>query len=277
MNCSRAKKIWFGSKLGVIFNSNHRNFIDWLLYCFTTLKDEDLSYMAAITYGIWFARNQQVFENQDIEDITTIDKAYSSIIDFRNATQADSSNNQNSYHYSTIPNHRSQRNRIHQTSHKWKKPKHGEIKGNCDANLSVEGVWGVGAIFRDYEGQILASATWLLPGISDPKTAEACALYLLTNLAADCCFTSVVLESDCINIIKEVNESQSHRRTYANNLLRSVNRLRSRFKSCSFVHTSRRANRVAHSLAGLAHSEPNCIWIEDSHASIVPLVLMDLI
>jgi hypothetical protein len=96
--------------------------------------------MAAITYGIWFARNQQVFENQDIEDITTIDKAYSSIIDFRNATQADSSNNQNSYHYSTIPNHRSQRNRIHQTSHKWKKPKQGEIKGNCDANLIVEGV-----------------------------------------------------------------------------------------------------------------------------------------
>jgi hypothetical protein len=65
-------------------------------------------------------------------------------------------------------------------------------------------------------------------------------------------------------------------RTYANNLLRNINFLRSRFRFCSFVHINRRANGVAHSLAGLAHSEPSCTWLEETHASIVPLVLLDL-
>ncbi|MCI34069.1 hypothetical protein A2U01_0055287 [Trifolium medium] len=44
---------------------------------------------------------------------------------------------------------------------------------------------GSGSHFRDDEGQILASATWLIVGFNDPLTAEAYALYLTTLLAID--------------------------------------------------------------------------------------------
>jgi hypothetical protein len=276
MECDRARKIWFGSNLGIVFTPNHTSFIEWLLHCFTTLNDKELWYIASVIHGIWLARNLLIFENQDLDDTMILDKAYTSIMDYQKANHDDPSNTRCNTHYSD--NLRSnQPTRVQRATHKWKKPIQGEIKGNCDANLNVEGIWGIRAIFRDREGRTLASFTWQLPDFKDPKTAEACALYLMIKLAAECCFTSVEFESDCEGIIKGVNEFQPHLRTYSNNLLKSVNQLRARFRFCSFTHISRRANNVAHNLAMLAHSVPNYVWIEETHDSIVTLVHLDLI
>jgi hypothetical protein len=276
MECNRARKIWFGSNLGITFSTNHRNFVDWLLYCFTTLKDEDLCYLASVTYEIWYARNLHVFEDRDIEDAKILEQAYTTIMDYQKATQNEASHMQRDNRYRVNPKPTNNHTRAQHASHKWKKPIHGEIKGNCDANLSIEGRWGIGAMFRDREGHTLASATWQLPGFNDPNTAEACALYLMTKLAVDCCFTSVEFESDCASIIKGVNEFQANHRTYSNNLLLSVNRMRARFRFCSFRHISRRANKVAHNIALLAHTVPNYVWLEETHESIVNLVHLDL-
>jgi hypothetical protein len=277
MDCDRARKTWFGSNLGIIFTTNHTSFIDWLLYCFSNLKDKDLCYLASVTYGIWFARNLLIFENYDMDDMTILEKASTAIMNYQKATHEDQSNMHYNTHRSTNPKSTNQHPRTQRDNQKWKKPHQGEIKGNCDANLHVDGVWGMGAIFRDRNGRTLASATWLIPGFNDPKTAEACALYLMTRLAAECCFTSVEFESDCESVIKGVNEFQATQRSYTNNLLFSVNLLRDRFRFCSFTHISRRANNVAHNLAILAHSIPNYIWMEETHESIVTLVHLDLI
>jgi hypothetical protein len=59
MKCQHASKIWFGSKLGINFNNSHINISNWIIYALNHLNSEDLIYMAAITYGIWYARNQK--------------------------------------------------------------------------------------------------------------------------------------------------------------------------------------------------------------------------
>jgi hypothetical protein len=51
MKCDRAHIVWFGSSLGIKFDNSHTNFIDWLYYCLTTRKEEDLCYLAAIIMG----------------------------------------------------------------------------------------------------------------------------------------------------------------------------------------------------------------------------------
>jgi hypothetical protein len=51
---------------------------------------------------------------------------------------------------------------------------------------------------------------------------------------------------------------------------------RALFLHSSFSHIDRKANRVTHELAALAHIVQNCIWMEDTHPSIVPFVLSDL-
>jgi hypothetical protein len=85
MDCNRANRIWFGSYLGIKFNPNHMSFIDWLFYCLATLKEQELCYIAAITYGIWFARNKMVFENLELEDRVIINMATTTIQDYQKA------------------------------------------------------------------------------------------------------------------------------------------------------------------------------------------------
>jgi hypothetical protein len=42
--------------------------------------------MAAVIYGIWYARNQKIFEYKDIEDNITLEKASTSIQEYQKAT-----------------------------------------------------------------------------------------------------------------------------------------------------------------------------------------------
>jgi hypothetical protein len=57
MKCQHAAKIWFGSKLGILFDHIHINISEWIIYALNNLNEEDLIYMVAIVYGIWYARN----------------------------------------------------------------------------------------------------------------------------------------------------------------------------------------------------------------------------
>jgi hypothetical protein len=157
MKCEHAAKIWFGSKLSINFNNTPASFIDWISYAITTLKEEELIYIAAITYGIWYARNQQVFEHREIPDIEVINKAATNIQDFvlatKNANLNYPNNNQHSANFRQHGSHRNQ-------SKRWSRPEEGKIKINGDANLTIAGKWGLGVTCRDMDGLIAAAAAW---------------------------------------------------------------------------------------------------------------------
>jgi hypothetical protein len=272
MGCDRAAHIWFGSNLGIIFTPNHSNFLDWLFYCITTLKEEDLVAISAIIYGIWWARNKMVFDNYDMEDKAILEQAYSSIHDYQRMNQSELNKLGNTTQSSSNRNNHNYRHNLHTT---WRKPRAGKIKANSDANLSIDGWWGLGAILRDELGEILASATWRILGFNDPATAEACALYFTTILAIECCFLNVDFEVDCSTVSDAVNTSSPNPRSYFGNYIRGIQRNKVLFQSCTFSQISRKANSVAHGLAHLAHTVPNCIWMEDTHPLIVPLVFSD--
>jgi hypothetical protein len=115
-----------------------------------------------------------------------------------------------------------------------------------------------------------------LYGFHDPSTAEACALYLTTLMAIDCCFLNVDFEVDCSMVSDGVNAVFSNPRSYFGNYIRVIQTTRVSFHHCTFSQISRKANSVAHGLALLAHTEPNCIWMEDTHPHIVHVVFKDL-
>jgi hypothetical protein len=224
-----------------------------------------------------------VFENHDLEDSFIINMATTTIQDYQKAmtnTQNKDYNNRDHDNTRNNNNHdTSRRNTTRSNQHlnqKWKKPRTGVIKENCDANLSIDGRWSLGAICRDENGQVVASATWERSGFNDPATSEAFVLYLTTRLAADCCFTSVEFECDCLNAVNSVNSPDSNPRSYFGNIIRGVQLNLARFRQASFKHIDRKANRATHKLAELAHTSPNCTWLEETHPLLVPIVLMDL-
>jgi hypothetical protein len=268
MHCPRANKIWFGSRLGIHFNRSHASFIDWLIHAISSLCPEDIIYLAAITYSIWFARNQHIFELKDTPDLTVIEKASKSIIDFQLATGLDQSSSSDQIGINNNQNTNYQRNT---RSTQWTKPMPGTIKINCDANLSKYGRWGLGATCRDSDGVLVAAATWESPGPDDPTLAEACAVYQAVQLARDCCFQDVIFESDISSIISLINATKALPKSYVGNLVWGINCKSVSFRSCMFRHISRKANGAAHLLASLAHLEPNKVWIEDTPLSCICL------
>ncbi|MCI48549.1 hypothetical protein A2U01_0069792, partial [Trifolium medium] len=38
---------------------------------------------------------------------------------------------------------------------------------NCDTNLSVADTWGLGAVIRDEDGEVMVAATWKMHGFDD--------------------------------------------------------------------------------------------------------------
>ncbi|GAU28964.1 hypothetical protein TSUD_153800 [Trifolium subterraneum] len=212
MECHRAAKIWFGSRMGIRFDNNHRNFTECLTHNIINLDNEDLYYIASITYGIWYARNCQVFDNKDIDDRVIIEKALNSVLDYQMSIKTE----QTIQHSISNQNHQQANQSL---SNCWTKPNPGMIKCNCDANLTIEGRWGLGAIFRDEDGEVLAAATWEQPGFNDPESAEACAIYQAIRLAIDCSFHHVIFESDCVNIIRKINDPQHQSRSYLGNFV----------------------------------------------------------
>jgi hypothetical protein len=274
MHCERASKIWFGSKLNLKFDNSHNSFSDWIIYTINSLKEEDLNYIAAITYGIWFARNQHAFNQQDIDDMEVITKATTSIQDYILAT---TSNNQHQNNNRARTTNSQQHSSATNRNTKWRKPEAGVIKINSDANLARTGVWGIGVTCRDAEGILVAAATWVMPGPDDVSLAEAFAIYNAIHLAKYCCFLNVRFESDNTRVIASINSEGSNPRNYVGNVIRGIRCNMNEFRECSFHHINREANQTTHKLASLAHEEPNRVWIEEYPAQLAPILVKGLL
>ncbi|GAU19906.1 hypothetical protein TSUD_95110 [Trifolium subterraneum] len=260
MNCPHATRIWFGSKLGVRFDQRQGNFSDWIVHAINTLNEEDISYVAAITYSIWFARNLKVFEDKNCEDSWVINKAWVSLKEYQMANTIEQTQNQ--YQQAELPNPNHNQHTHTTNNRRWTRPSNGIIKINCDANLAREGRWGLGTVCRDSKGIHVAAATWEIHGCSDPTMAEACALYKAMKFAQERGFREVEIESDCSRVIDMVVKSQITPRSYLGNFILGIKCNISFFRKCGFRHIRREANRAAHVLASLAHIEPNKVWLE---------------
>jgi hypothetical protein len=266
--------IWFGSKLGVRFSNIQTSFADWLIYMVNSLKEEDIAYIAAIIYGIWYARNQHVFDNRDIEEWATLDNATKSIQEYKQATCREGPNQ--GINRSRGPNNQHRQNPNGNRNQGWSKPEEGTIKINCDANLTRSERWGLGTICRDSNGELAAAATWEMAGANEPTLAEAYALYQAVMLARDCCFRNVIFESDCSTVIELVNRTGVVPRSYVGKIITGIKCCLQSFRSCRFNHVNRNANKAAHAMGLLTHDEPNKIWLEDTPPHLVTILFQDL-
>jgi hypothetical protein len=274
VQCQHADMIWFGSKLGIKFDHNHTNFPEWLIYAMNVLNKEDLTYMAAVIYGIWYARNQKNFEHKDIEDYVTLEKASTSIQEYQQAMNTNNNNQRITTNSRSSNQHRRFRT---SNSRRWIKPSSGKIKVNSDANLAVDDWWGLGATFRDSDGALLAAATWTIPGAKDPTLAEAYAVYLAMTMAKDCCFHEVEFECDNERVVTQINALEGNPKTYLGNIVWGIKCMKNHFRSCNIRHINRQANRASHCMAVLAHNESNKVWIEETPPQLVNVLIRDLI
>jgi ribonuclease HI len=273
MECPFARKVWFGSRINIKFPDNTSpNFKDWLHYLIATTDAETIIYAASIIYNLWFARNKLIFEEINRNEVEVLDLTIKSIQDYK---ACNTINNKAEEMKTTHASNSDSRRRA--KSSKWRKPEANYYKINTDANLSEANIWGMGAIVRDESGDVFAAATWRMDGFEDPTAAEAYAVYLAVEFAAECGFLDVVVETDCEKIVKFLCENETIPNNYVGNVIRGIKIRATRFRHVSFNFVGRKGNEAAHKLAHHALIEPNKVWIEECPACIVSEILRDII
>jgi ribonuclease HI len=141
----------------------------------------------------------------------------------------------------------------------------------------VKGKWGVGVIIRNDEGLVMASGTWVNSRSDNVLEAEAFAIMTAMRFAKECGFRCVELEADNESLIQRIKVGLDTDRSYLGLFLAEIHRLQSTFNICRFSFIPRDGNATAHSLAQLAHSEPNLVWIEEVPLAVHTMYFKDLL
>ncbi|XP_024640794.1 uncharacterized protein [Medicago truncatula] len=160
---------------------------------------------------------------------------------------------------------------------KWKKPEEDFLKANCDANLQVKGWWGLGSIIRNENGLVMASAAWKIKGTEEVILAEAFSLLSTVRLAIDCGFRQMIFEGDNEKVFRTLKDNKIEDRSYLGSIIKEIQRLQFSFDKCQFNFIPGECNTTAHSMAQVAHSNPNSIWIEEVPTQISAVYFKDLL
>ncbi|XP_040990895.1 uncharacterized protein LOC121238111 [Juglans microcarpa x Juglans regia] len=142
---------------------------------------------------------------------------------------------------------------------------HGEMKppAGGSVKLNVDGVVfrhlykaGVGAILRDAQGKVIMSVSKGEWEVEQPEVIEFMAALRGLQLISHMGITHLVLESDCLLVVKELNEASTDQSPQGY-IIREIRLLLDNFIDVTVCHVNRLGNGVAHGLA--RHT-----WIVDS-------------
>jgi hypothetical protein len=87
----------------------------------------------------------------------------------------------------------------------------------------------------------------------------------------------MIFESDSETLIRMVKDTTQRNRSYLGSVIQEIWSTQSYFDTCNFAFTHRTGNKVADSLAHLAHEKPNLIWIEEVPVEVHSMYFHDLL
>jgi ribonuclease HI len=129
----------------------------------------------------------------------------------------------------------------------WIPPENGRCKINTDAAVSRGMNKGtVGVICRDDQGCFIVASVLVIQNITEPETLEAMACVEALALAEDCGIKKMTVASDCLNVIKNIEEKT---RCPYMMILEDINARAKSFDYVRFAQEGRESNREAHYLA----------------------------
>ena len=109
--------------------------------------------------------------------------------------------------------------------------------------------------------------------VDDIRLAECLGLRWGINLAKDTCFQHLIAETDNADVITNLLH-YTDSPTF-NSAVFDCLHLPRHFSFCTFSHVKHDGNKVAHTLAQLACSNPGLAWIEEFPQEITTVVIVD--
>ncbi|XP_042939414.1 uncharacterized protein LOC122274444 [Carya illinoinensis] len=143
----------------------------------------------------------------------------------------------------------------------WQPPSSGNLKLNVDgAIFEDQDRADVGMLLRNDRGVVLFSASKKENGVTDPMEVELLAILRGLQLCILMGIPDLVIESDSLMLVEELNNSSESRSAWGN-LVHEVKELIKRIPRYSVQHKGRMANEAAYNLARYAkHLEDLIVW-----------------
>lgn len=138
---------------------------------------------------------------------------------------------------------------------RWRPPTMGTVKVNTDASfLRDSGQCHIGAVARDYKGQVFFSLSKRGDECSTVEEAEAQAMLSGIRLLSSLYRGAVCVETDCSFLAKEL-QSGARNRSACHPMICDIRAELVKFPSAQFSLARREQNSLAHSLAARARSK----------------------
>lgn len=265
LKCDWVKHVWFASPLTINLNHDPTTSIsDWITHHLLNLDTKCLEKVSAILYGIWLARNSQIFQGKHIPAWDISYKALAHLADYQ------------AHSRSSIPQHHSPA-KTDRNSHNasWSPPSRGILKMNVDAHLSSDGRWFSGLILRRSDGSIVGAATRSHLGTNDAIVGEALGLVDAIEMIESYGISEVIIEMDNQSIVNAVRRRACIRKPWGFAVNRCISFLRNKPAS-SISWVNRMGNRVAHELAKWAEVDNIRDWPNSVPQCIYPHILKDM-
>ncbi|XP_012846837.1 PREDICTED: uncharacterized protein LOC105966804 [Erythranthe guttata] len=204
--------------------------VDWFANMSKLTDTGGFEMCMTVCWAIWFYRNRFLFEDKEVDALTTISLAQKFMNQLRQPSARVLSN---------------QALRVTSDS-RWLLPSTGVIKINFDAAVNAnDGLVGVGIIARDHCGGCVGWMSICIHQPLDPTSAEAKAALLAVELARDKAWRKVVIEGDSTVVIKAIEGKDDDRSLYGN-LIADIHAIIPCFEVFSALHIRRNGNGAAH-------------------------------
>jgi hypothetical protein len=158
----------------------------------------------------------------------------------------------------------------------WSKPASGVYKLNVDAAFDIDsGRGGSGAIIRDARGNFMAAACDFTDHAVDAASMEASALLAGLKLAEQFGAQSLVVESDCLEVVQAVAAPSEFRGVSAV-VYDDCRHLLLMLGMATLQHCPREANGAAHELARYGSTQGcRVFWFDDPPPFLIPVMVED--
>jgi ribonuclease HI len=216
-----------------------------------------------ITYNIWLARNNKIYQGKNTPASEAVTKA------LKNLNEYCKHHVENRLRNSNIATTGARHDKS------WSPPTGIYHKLNVDAHLSDDGRWGYGLILRRADGRCVGAATRVCDGTSDAAMAEARGLLEATRFVEEGQLSNIVTELDAAIIVQALAR-RDFPITNWGKCVRNCARVIDRLSSVSVTWVNREGNQAAHALARWALREPNQFWVSNFPLCILIHIQKDM-
>ncbi|KAL5769659.1 hypothetical protein ACOSP7_013813 [Xanthoceras sorbifolium] len=232
--------------------------LDFLLWCKDQLRPSEFNLLAVVLWAVWNRHNALLHHRSSLPPEAVVPWCEAYLAEFMDSN-------------AKVPLPSSNR------FVRWIPPIDNVLKINVDAARSKSAqITGLGAVIRNSSGEVLMTGIDYITGLLDPTIAECKAILFGLSLAVGRGLPDLVIESDCAQVIKLLNDNNVVLSDIGLVLSDIHEILRLFSSSISFVHVRRNGNLVAHSLAKLAISKVDCfVWVDDFPPSVGSLIEVD--